>query len=42
MEAEGIAVAMLIDGVSIVYAGTIEVDSVLSTTDVGANGGTKL
>ena len=33
---------MLVDGVSIVYAGTTEVDNVLATTDVGTNDGTKL
>jgi len=42
IEAEGIAVAILLDGVSIAKVGTTEVDNVLATTDVGTNGGTKL
>ena len=42
IETEGIAVAILVDGVSIAKVGTTEVDNVLATTDVGTNGGTKL
>ena len=42
METEGIAVAILVDGVSIAEVGTTEVNNVLATTDVGTNGGTKL